>query len=127
MSWSRNWPKNVVPAVWLGLFGLFALSDRSTISAFGPAASGSFASSSPPGSPSSRSAASTFALWLGERRQPEDPPEMIGAHGRVTRGRRGAAGRRDRARRIEGDRPGAGAHRTQEPLPAEPTPVSAHG
>ena len=25
MSWSRNWPKNVVPAVCVGLFGLFAL------------------------------------------------------------------------------------------------------
>jgi hypothetical protein len=29
MSWSRNWPKNVAPAGWLGLFGLFALSERS--------------------------------------------------------------------------------------------------
>ena len=53
---------NVVPAVWLGLFGLLALSERSTMSALGPAASGSAASSRPPGAPSSRSAASTFGV-----------------------------------------------------------------
>ena len=62
MSWSRNWPKNVVPAVCVGLFGLFALSDRSTISAFAPADSGSAASSRPPGFPSSTSAASTAGV-----------------------------------------------------------------
>ena len=32
MSWSMNWPKNVVPAVCVGLFGLWAESDGSVIS-----------------------------------------------------------------------------------------------
>jgi hypothetical protein len=37
MSWSMNCPKNVVPAVCVGLLGLFALSDGSVISRTGPA------------------------------------------------------------------------------------------
>jgi hypothetical protein len=36
MSWSTNWPKKVVPAVWVGLFGLFTLRPRSVISSLGP-------------------------------------------------------------------------------------------
>ena len=56
MSWSTNWPKKVVPAVWVGLFGLFALSTGSMISRIGPLARSSCASRGPPLAPISRSA-----------------------------------------------------------------------
>jgi hypothetical protein len=62
MSWSTNWPKNVVPAVWVGLFGLFTLSKGSVISSTGPLARSSLASSGPPLAPSSRSAALTASV-----------------------------------------------------------------
>jgi hypothetical protein len=57
MSWSRNCPKKVVPAVWVGLLGLLTLSAGSMISSTGPAARLSLASSMPPGWPMSASAA----------------------------------------------------------------------
>src|SRR4051794_17481039 len=110
-----NCPKNVVPAGWVGLLGLFALSERSTISAFGPAASGSVASISPAGRPSSPRADSTFA-GLGEGRQTEHASEAIGG------GPGWAAAeseRRRRVRRIDRDRPGAQSERSEEPLARE--------
>ncbi len=57
-----NWPMNVVPAVWVGLSGLWAESDGSVISCTGPRWRASRASSTPPGEPSSTSAASR--PWL---------------------------------------------------------------
>jgi hypothetical protein len=62
MSWSMNWPMNVVPAVWAGLFGLFALRLGSTIKSTGPRSRASAASSRPPGRPISRRAASSEGL-----------------------------------------------------------------
>ena len=56
MSWSRNWPRNVVPAVCVGLSRLFGLSDGSVMSLTGPAARLSFASRMPPGAPNISSA-----------------------------------------------------------------------
>src|SRR5690242_16322384 len=47
-----NWPTNVVPAVCVGLSGLFTLSAGFVISATGPAVSWSCASSRPPWAPS---------------------------------------------------------------------------
>src|SRR2546425_2685371 len=57
-----NWPKNVVPAVCVGLFGLFALRLRSVISNTGPLVRSSFASKRPPGFPRSASAARTASV-----------------------------------------------------------------
>src|SRR2546430_13425269 len=51
----------VEPAVWVGLFLLFALRLRSVIRSAGPLLRSSFASSRPPGVPSSSSAAWTSA------------------------------------------------------------------
>ena len=62
MSWSTNWPKKVVPAVWVGLFGLFRLSEGSVINSTGPLARSSFASSGPPFAPRSRSASLTASF-----------------------------------------------------------------
>ena len=39
MSWSMNWPTKVVPAVCVGLFGLFTLRLGSVINNTGPALS----------------------------------------------------------------------------------------
>ena len=52
MSWSRNWPRNVNPAVIVGLFGLSALFAGSVMSVIGFDTS-SPASMGPPGAPSS--------------------------------------------------------------------------
>src|SRR5262245_55191411 len=60
---------NVVPAVWVGLFGLFSLSVASAISATGPAARSSAASSIPPGLPISRSAFSSRVLVSAKGRR----------------------------------------------------------
>src|SRR5262245_48784382 len=60
---------NVVPAVWVGLFGLFALSAGSTIRATGPAARSSAASSIPPGLPISRNAFSRRVLVSAKGRR----------------------------------------------------------
>src|SRR5438067_2192149 len=57
-----NGPKTVVPAVWVGLFRLFALKLRSVISNTGPLLRSSAASSSPPGFPRSASAARTASV-----------------------------------------------------------------
>src|SRR5712691_12577014 len=57
-----NWPKNVVPAVCVGLFRLFALRLKSVINSTGPLLRSSFASSSPPGLPRSASAARTASV-----------------------------------------------------------------
>src|SRR5437762_9100300 len=57
-----NWPKNVVPAVCVGLFGLLALRLGSVMSSTGPLLRSSFASSSPPGLPRSASAARTASV-----------------------------------------------------------------
>jgi hypothetical protein len=54
-SWSMNCPRNVVPAVCVGLSGLFALRTGSVISLTGPALRSSRASSSPPCAPSASS------------------------------------------------------------------------
>ena len=62
MSWSTNWPKNVVPAVCDGLFRLFALKLESVIKSTGPLLRSSFASRSPPGFPRSASAARTASV-----------------------------------------------------------------
>src|SRR5215510_11412916 len=61
-SWSMNWPMKVTPAPCVGLFGLLALSDGSVMRATGPAARLSFASRSPPFSPSAINACSIFLL-----------------------------------------------------------------
>ena len=62
MSWSRNWPRNVTPAVDAGLSRLLGLSSGFVINRTGPSASGSFASSGPPGAPNSSSACWTAAF-----------------------------------------------------------------
>jgi hypothetical protein len=62
MSWSTNCPRNVVPAVWVGLFGLLTLSPGSVMRSFGPLLTSSCASSSPPGAPSARSASLTRSV-----------------------------------------------------------------
>ena len=59
----------VVPAVWVGLFALFALSAASTIRATGPAARSSAASSIPPGLPISRRAFSSRVLVSAKGRR----------------------------------------------------------
>jgi len=55
MSWSRNWPRNVKPAVSVGLSGLLTLFAGSVMSVIGSDRS-SPASIGPPGAPSSASA-----------------------------------------------------------------------
>jgi hypothetical protein len=50
MSWSRNWPRNVNPAVLVGLFGLCWLLTGSVMRVMGSDRS-SWASISPPGWP----------------------------------------------------------------------------
>ena len=104
-----------------GLLGLFALSEGSTISCFGPAESGSLASSRPPGFPSSINAASTPAR-LGERRKSEDPAEVIRPRIclPVVRGR----GQRARRAQSHGARPCADS--SQEPSATDSVSVAAH-
>ena len=62
MSWSRNCPRNVIPAVRRGLSGLAALRVGSTISANGSAVGLSLVSMMPPGLPSSTRAARTVGV-----------------------------------------------------------------
>ena len=64
MSWSMNWPRKVMPAVMRGLFTLRRFSDGSVISVTAVAVGLSFASITPPGLPSSSSAARTLGLSL---------------------------------------------------------------
>ena len=78
MSWSINWPMNVVPAVCVSLFGLFTLRAGSTISATGPADKSSLASRMPPGLPISSKAASSSGLDSAKRRElREDATETV--------------------------------------------------
>ena len=90
MSWSRNWPKNVVPAVWLGLLGLLALSDRSTISCFGPGRERVVGVEQAAGLAQLAQRRLDRRALLRERRQPEDPPEVLGRQ-EPAPARRGAA------------------------------------
>jgi len=57
-----DWPKKVVPAVCVGLFGLLTLKLGSVIKSTGPLLSLSSASSRPPGLPRSESAARTASV-----------------------------------------------------------------
>ncbi len=79
MSWSMNCPMNVVPAVWVGLFGLFALRPRSAISSFGPLLTSSFASSGPPGAPNARNASLTRSVAGAKAGRPgKSRPKVVG-------------------------------------------------
>jgi hypothetical protein len=79
MSWSMNCPRKVVPAVWVGLFGLFALRLRSVISSFGPALRSSFASSGPSGAPKADSASFTRCVaGAKEGRSGKSRPNVVG-------------------------------------------------
>src|SRR5260370_944779 len=81
-----NWPKNVVPAVCVGLFRLFALRLRSVINSTRPLLRSSFASSSPPGLPRSASAARTASVAgandgkLGKRARARLEVVGVGGH-----------------------------------------------
>src|SRR5262249_31416032 len=61
-SWSTNWPRNVMPAVCVVLFGLFWLRLRSVMSSAAPLERSSLASRMPPGLPMSMSAACRAGL-----------------------------------------------------------------
>ena len=68
---------NVVPAVWVGLFRLFTLSVRSTMSSTGPAARLSLASRIPPALPSSSRAALTAFVGEANGSRMEHAPEAV--------------------------------------------------
>src|SRR5436305_6640890 len=74
-----NWPKNVVPAVCVGLFRLTVLKLRSVISNTGPLLRSSCASSKPPGLPRSASAARTASVGGANDGRPGNiRPNVVG-------------------------------------------------
>jgi len=74
-----NCPTKVVPAVWLGLFGLFALRLRSVMRSFGPLLKSSFPSRGPPGAPSARNASRTDSVaGANAGRSGKSRPNVVG-------------------------------------------------
>ena len=101
---------NVVPAVCAGLFGLFRLSSRSTMSCAGPAARSSWASRRPPGRPSSSMTSLSLRLGSANGRSPgnsrpnrssplPNPVERCVAAGDAPRQRRRHRGRADQGQK----------------------------